>query len=538
MRRARATMTAIGLAAAACVAPVAMQTGAQAAATTSAPRVLRVGTYDGIKGQFATIQAAVDAAHPGDWILVAPGDYHETGDITHAPVEGDHGRNGGVLITTPDIHLRGLQRNRTIVDGTAPGDSVPCTSNPSRQRYGMANDSHGTPLGRNGIVVYKADGVSVENLTVCNFLSGSGPSGNEVWWNGGDDSGVIGMKGYTGRFLTATSTFYGSPDTSASYGIFSSNAAGAGLWDDMYASNFSDSGMYVGACKRQCDMTITHAWMQYNALGYSGTNSGGALVVTDSQFDHNADGFDTNTQIAGDPPPPQDGRCPNNGFSAITHTHSCWVFMHNWVHDNNNANVPAAGSAALGPVGTGMTVSGGRFDTIVNNVFARNGAWGLLVLPFPDGGTPDPPTTCQNSGGTEVAGLGCVLDAEGVAVVHNSFVDNGGFANPTNGDLGELVLAAGHAQNCFRNNSLPDGVTPATLQTTQPFCGGTQTGAQLDPDLLGQVLCDSGLATCPAGANYPQRNAVVMRPLPHLATMPNPCAGVPANDWCVGGKPV
>ncbi len=33
--------------------------------------------------------------------------------------------------------------------------------------------------------------------------------------------------------------------------------------------------MYVGACLQQCDITIDHAWMEYNALGYSGTNSGG-----------------------------------------------------------------------------------------------------------------------------------------------------------------------------------------------------------------------------------------------------------------------
>ena len=46
---------------------------------TAAPRVLRVGTYHGIRGQFRSIQQAVNAARPGDWILVGPGDYHEQG---------------------------------------------------------------------------------------------------------------------------------------------------------------------------------------------------------------------------------------------------------------------------------------------------------------------------------------------------------------------------------------------------------------------------------------------------------------------------
>ena len=48
----------------------------------AAPRVLLVGTFHGHAGQYATIQSAVNAARPGDWILVAPGDYHENADTT------------------------------------------------------------------------------------------------------------------------------------------------------------------------------------------------------------------------------------------------------------------------------------------------------------------------------------------------------------------------------------------------------------------------------------------------------------------------
>jgi hypothetical protein len=35
-------------------------------------KVLRVGTYKGIRGQYTTIQAAADAARRGDWILIGP----------------------------------------------------------------------------------------------------------------------------------------------------------------------------------------------------------------------------------------------------------------------------------------------------------------------------------------------------------------------------------------------------------------------------------------------------------------------------------
>src|ERR1700720_1591764 len=41
-------------------------------------RVLRVGTFNGKKGQCKTIQEAVNAAAPGNWILIGPGDYKQT----------------------------------------------------------------------------------------------------------------------------------------------------------------------------------------------------------------------------------------------------------------------------------------------------------------------------------------------------------------------------------------------------------------------------------------------------------------------------
>jgi hypothetical protein len=58
------------------------------------------------------------------------------------------------------------------------------------------------------------------------------------------------------------------------HGIFASNSAGPARWNQLYASNMNDSGTYVGACLRQCDVTMDHMWMENNSLGYSGTNSG------------------------------------------------------------------------------------------------------------------------------------------------------------------------------------------------------------------------------------------------------------------------
>jgi len=497
----------------------------------ASPKVLLVGTYHGKAGQYTSIQAAVNAAQPGDWILVGPGDYHETADETGPYGNPADGAMGGVYIDKPGITLRGMNRKTVIVDGTNAG-ATPCSSQPSDQNYGrVVNDQ---PVGRNGIVVWKASDVSIENLTVCNFLAGTGDSGNEIWWNGGDNSGKIHLAGYWGSYLTATSTFFGTESTAAEYGIFASNSAGPAKWNQLYASNMNDSGTYVGACMRRCDVVMDHMWMENNALGYSGTNSGGTVIIENSQFDDNQDGLDTNTQIIGDPPAPQDGRCRHGATSPITHTRSCWVLIHNYIHGNNNNMAPAAGSAAAGPVGTGLTISGGRYDTVMDNRIVNNGAWGALFVPYAQSGKPSLHQTCAGVGGHKFPGFGCVMDPEGDALLHNKFRHNGYFKNPSNSDFGQITLFGGEVQNCFAGNKEPDGSAPRNLEKKQHRCGAKTAAGNTGGQLFAQVLCDTGLAACPAKAHYPKVGGkVVLKPLPrNLPTMPNPCANVPANPWC------
>jgi hypothetical protein len=501
-------------------------------------KVLRVGTFHGVKGQYKTIQSAVDAARKGDWILVGPGDYHERGDRVHKP-KGEVPPSG-VLIRKPNLHIRGMNRNKVIVDGTKPSSSKPCSSKKSDQDFGIPKGKHGG-LGRNGIVAYKTSGVSVDNLTVCNFLTGKGNSGNEIWWNGGDGSGKIGLGAFKGTYLNATTTFYNGVKTAAGYGIFSSNSSGPGLWAHDYASNFDDSNYYIGACRRVCNQTMNHDWSQFSALGYSGTNSGGKLIVKNSEFDHNKDGFDTNSQNNDDWPSPQDGRCPNGKTSPITKTKSCWVFMNNFVHDNNNPQVPGRGAAAAGPVGTGMSIAGGRFDTVMNNRFVDNGAWGVLIAPYPDDEKPPPGEHCQGgTSDTVLASFGftCTFDVWGNQLFDNTFKNNGFFGNPTNGDVGELTLIDGKPINCYRGNKLPNGTSPADVQTTNTQCG--QIGvANNNLNLLLESGCDTQLAdTCMPGDSYPRRTKVIMHKLPtkNLETMPDPCKGVPRNPWCTADK--
>ncbi len=503
---------------------------------TAAAKVLRVGSYHGIRGQFSSIQAAIDAAKPGDWILVGPGDYKTS---SSRRVAGRPDLAAGVLITKARLYIRGMDRRAVIVDGTKPGTSE-CSKRASAQNLGPA--AKGGRLGLNGIMVWKANDVWVQNLTVCNFLHGSGASGNEIWWNGGDGGGRIGGHGFVGSYLTATSTFFKSEKTAATYGIFSSNWDG-GTWDQTYASNFNDSGYYIGACQDQCFQTIDHAWAEYNALGYSGTNSGGPLLVENSQFDNNVDGFGTNSQNNSDWPSPQSGQCPPGVHPPISGAHSCWVFYNNSVHDNNNPNLPSSGAAAAAPVGTGMSIEG-RDDTVMNNRFVNNGAWGVVFQGYPDTETPPSNARPCIGGLSNYSLLGipvaCFYDDWNDALVGNSFTHNGFFGNPTNGDFAETTFVAGHPINCYRGNTDTSGnlsSSPANLQQTNPACGPIASTPDQNLTYVFQAFCDTlvfGPSTpCPGGSHYPRRAHVVMHPLPaNLKSMPNPCSGVPANPWC------
>ena len=230
------------------------------AAAPAQARVLNVTKYRVFFPHFTKIQSAVNAARPGDWIIIDRGVYPEA-----------------VKITTPNLHLRGLNRNKVIVDGR-----------------------HNTDV--NGIEIFKANNVWIENLTVRNFdrETKDGENGNQIWWNGGDGSGLIGARGWYGQYLTAYDT-----GLTGGYGLFASNTV-RGFLKHVYASGFADSGIYIGACP-DCRALVDDALVERNALGYSGTNSGGRLIVQNSTFRNNAFGVAPNSLNNDDKPPPQDG---------------------------------------------------------------------------------------------------------------------------------------------------------------------------------------------------------------------------------------
>ena len=507
--------------------------------------VLLVGSYQGIPGQYSSIQAAVDAARPGDWVLIGPGDYHETGNrVPPGVVAGDLTAGAAVLVTTPGIWIRGMDRNAVVLDGTKPGASQ-CSSAAADQNLGPL-DSNGLPTGRNGLVVFKASSVSVENLTACNFIAGDLTPADEIWFDGGGSTGVQQIGSWRGAYLSATSTYNGGPNQSTQYGIYASNTYGPGLFTQVYANNMADAAFYIGACP-DCNTILDHAHAQNSAQGYSGTNSGGHLIIQNSEFDHNHTGFSTNSQNNDDQPSPQSGRCPGNE-TGPTGTHSCWVLTHNSIRDNNNPNTPFnSGVSEYSPVGTGVLISGGRFDTVDDNDIHDNGAWGVLLVPEVD--TEKPPPIAHCKGGIGLASF-CYFNDFGNEIENNTLSHNGFFGNPANVDLGEISNLA-YSGNCFHGNVAPSGTAVGAklfegsprVTSAPPFiqyfphniCGIPDKGKGIVSILSLQVACNSEfLGACPSTpvSNYPRRTVVQLMALPPQPSMPNPCLDVPRNPWC------
>lgn len=505
--------------------------------------VLLVGTYNGIPGKYKTIQSAVNAAKSGDWILVGPGDYKEHG----YPGEVEP---AGVLITTPNLHLRGMNRNTVVVDGTRAG-APKCSSQPTDQG----------PLNRNGVEVYKANDTWIENMTVCNFLDRTG-EGEQIWWNGGDGSGHIGLNGFWGNYLTATSTYSSSVAgalgpccgvnyPAGDYGIFSSNATN-GWFKYSYASNMADGAYYIGACQQVCDQTMQYDQGEGSSLCLSSTNAGGYLLIENTECDNNKTGLVSNSQNNDDWPSPQIGLCPS-GQTGPLGTRSCTVWMNNNIHDNNNPNVPGNGSglSGAGPVGTGMVLGGSTYVTMSGNTVTHNGAWGEVIADLPDQEAPaaNNPNPCQGGIYEPINGVEtCYYPAFGNVSENNTFSGNGFFGNPSNGDIG-LETMLHNPGNCFSGDSVPDGTDPSGIETNslyQPSNGMCSQANAGDQNVLAaQLACATQIAApCPSapGATYPRpASQFKLPPVPSnpsdvaLQSMPNPCAGVPKNPWCPTG---
>ena len=211
------------------------------------------------------------------------------------------------------------------------------------------------------------------------------------------------------------------------------------------------------------------------------------------------------------------------------------MFIHNDVHDNNNGDVPEAGNAEQrGRSGTGMTLSGGRNDTVMDNTFTNNGAWGTPSSRIPTARCQLHQKCSETTAATEISGLGCVFETENDALEGNTYFHDGFYGNPSNADFGQIPPAQWLARQLLLRQ-----------QRAELQCAGQPRAApahvrrhhhdhqQRQHAARGGRVRHAGPAVCPARTNYPPQTGVHLEPMPQgLPTMANPCAGVPSNPWC------
>ena len=221
-----------------------------------------------------------------------------------------------VTVTTPSLVLRGEDRNKVIVDG----------------EFQRAN----------GIRILEADGVAVENLTVRNTTL------NGLFWTG--------VEGYRASWITA----YNNKD----YGIYAFDSKD-GVIEHSYASGSPDSGIYIGQCQ-PCNAVIDNVISENNALGYSGTNSGGDLYIVNSIWRNNMSGLVPNT-LDSELLPPQRGT----------------TIAGNLIVNNSNLKAPAH-PLEYPTLGQGILIIGGHNNRVKNNLIVDHINHGVMIAAIID----------------------------------------------------------------------------------------------------------------------------------------------------------
>lgn len=435
--------------------------------------------------EYNDIQAAVDAADPGDTVFVTAGEYHPGGTITVSDTPnltiagagrdatflhgGDHhhddGGSGHTYAATVPLYHEGQAHNpftdphayvHYIADNPQAW-AVDHAQNPVDratthvdQAQAYAGNQTGDGDGHHGdeydAFFVTADNVTVRDLQIQDY------NGNGVYYDG--------VRGFRVARVDAIDN--------GAYGIYAIRST-MGVFEDSYAEGHYDSGFYLGEVTR-CDCVIRNVTAVENLIGYSGTGAG-FITIEDSTWRDNAAGIVPNV-------------LPNEPSPQI-HLH----VEDNTIVDNNNRtafrNWHFAGSLHA-PVGSGIIIGGGSYNTVEHNDIRNHDRAGVVITFM-------------------------FTQPSGNAVIDNQFANN---------DL-EIWWDGGGANNCFSGNTDTDGTidydagTYWNQQGDLPECTNDNTATPPDPEQLAEiatpVVFGCELENAPTGDN-----CHVEEPAPHV----------------------
>jgi Right handed beta helix region len=371
-----------------------------------------------------------------------------------------------VDVTTDRLTIRGVDRNTVILDG------------------GFQLD--------HGIRVVGANGVAIENLTTQNFTK------NGIFFTG--------VTGYRASYITTYRT--------GDYGIYAFDSV-MGQIDNSYTSGSPDAGVYIGQCF-PCDAVIDNVISEYNGLGYSGTNSGGNLLIVNSTFRFNRAGV-----------------VPNSGSYELCYPERETTIVGNLVYSNNQPDTPAIDVAILA-MGNGILVAGGVRNTIERNLVFDHDKTGIGLVPFleedpnddmPPGAEWDMDCATQKQQPVNVPEGGLLWDSLENRVIGNDVSDSRA-ADIAVASAGGDISTFG---NCWSGNTF-DTSKPADLERLA-LCDSDVSTTGWDVDVLNVAEWLSEAATRPPSQPYdtaPTPEPGLQENMPNATTAPaSPATNVP-----------
>ncbi len=132
--------------------------------------------YVGAGQQFTTIQAAIDAASPGDTIIVAAGTYNEN------------------VVVNKSVTLQSAEKHKAKIDGDTTGDGVPDGSCMTLSANGVTIDGFDIRNGYNGIIG-ETDNSIISNNNIHGHLNYVGSNGVGILlWGDNDNNQILDNK--------------------------------------------------------------------------------------------------------------------------------------------------------------------------------------------------------------------------------------------------------------------------------------------------------------------------------------------------------
>ncbi len=513
--------------------------------------ILLVGSFNGYKSGFTNIQAALNAAKPNDYILLAPGYYSAT-------------TSGSIIINKPNIHLMGLNENTVVIGPSltsSTGGSNSCAQNGS-------STNNATSQNQNGIIIENT-GDTIENLTVCNFLASNNTNmGAQIFLSNNNPNGDPINAGISYVKLTYSNQTKAQPQPQAvsNYGVVVNGNVNL-KFNYSSISNFAGAGMYVSDCTN-CNIYAGNLTFQNSFSGILLKSDSGTFTVTNSEFLNNfssIDAIDVNKVSQG-----------NNTFCGLQVTAASTSTLKNLNNlcstiSNNQFNLTAAynGTSVTNynqstnanlydnfnltgqfpdlPYGVGVAVLGSNGFSIKNNSFSLNKLWATTVadlfLPSTNG-------LCSKS--VDLANTECVSTSQYVTITDNRAVtDQSLFLNIS--PFEDLGVGLNNNQICIKNNLINSKAAKQTCDSqnvnmfttdglilncisnsncTAPTISLIQAKLKLFGTALGANV--SGLDN-PNTANVA---AIKFSPgainltIPAVTELINICRLVPANKWC------